>query len=61
MSRLKPYFRLVASEETRGDTPCPRCGSHERIQDTWVEGGHGWLPDDYEYVVRCECGEVEER
>ena len=52
--REKPYYNLISEEHIEAE-PCPQCGSLKRVQECWCEFGHGWLPDDYQYVTKCVC------
>jgi hypothetical protein len=56
MQRLKPYYNLIGEESKQAASPCSECGSLEQIEQTWVEYGHGWLPDDYVTKTVCACG-----
>jgi len=60
MRRLKPYYNLISECEIETELPCADCDSVKVVEECWCEFGHGYLPDDYVNVTRCECGRVVE-
>ena len=53
--RLKPYYNFISEVKLEAKEPCPKCEGLERVEQCFVEFGHGWLPDDYQYVTKCVC------
>ena len=60
MRRLKPYSNLISERVIEAELPCSECDSVKVVEECWCEFGHGYLPDDYVNVTRCECGRVVE-